>query len=359
MVPMRFEVTLHDNQSYPATVIGTDPTTDIALLQIKAKDLHSLSLVNSDDVKVGEWVLAIGNPFSLNSTVTAGIVSAKARNININKDQFAVESFIQTDAAINPGNSGGALVNLNGDLIGINTAIASQTGSYSGYGFAVPSNMVTKVVEDLLKYGGIQRGVLGVSIRTMDSNLAKEIKLDFTAGVYVNDVSEDGAAGKAGVKSGDIILAVDGAKVTTSPLVQELIARHRPGDNVDLKVDRSGTEKDIKVQLLSRTGDKKIQKREDIRTLSVLGADFQELSKDDARKAGVEEGVQVAKLYAGILRKETQIQEGFIITHVDGKKVSSVDNLIKAIDGKNGGVMLEGAYADSPQKRYYAFGASS
>lgn len=353
------EVTLHDNQSYPATVIGTDPTTDIALLQIKAKNLRALSLVNSDDVKVGEWVLAIGNPFSLNSTVTAGIVSAKARNININKDQFAVESFIQTDAAINPGNSGGALVNLNGDLIGINTAIASQTGSYSGYGFAVPSNMVTKVVEDLLKYGNVQRGVLGVSIRTMDSNLAKEKKMDFIAGVYVNDVSEDGAAGKAGMEAGDVILEVDGAKVTTSPLLQEYIAIHRPGDDVKLKVNRAGKEKDIKVVLQSRSGGKTIQKKEYIKTMSLLGADFQELGKDDAKKAGVEEGVQVAKLYAGKLRKETQIQEGFIITHVDGKKVSSVEALIKAIDGKDGGVMLEGVYPDSPQKRYYAFGASS
>jgi len=255
-------------------------------LQIKAKNLHSLSLVNSDDVKVGEWVLAIGNPFSLNSTVTAGIVSAKARNININKDQFAVESFIQTDAAINPGNSGGALVNLNGDLIGINTAIASQTGSYSGYGFAVPSNMVTKVVEDLLKYGGVQRGVLGVSISTMDSNLAKEKKMGFIAGVYVNDVSEDGAAGKAGMEAGDVILAVDGAKVTTSPLLQEYIAIHRPGDAIKLKVNRAGTEKDIKVVLQSRSGEKTIQKKEYIKTLSLLGADFQELSKEDAKIAG-------------------------------------------------------------------------
>jgi len=224
------EVTLYDNESYKATVIGTDPTTDLALLQIKADDLKTMSLVNSDDVEVGEWVLAVGNPLGLNSTVTAGIVSAKARNININRDRFAVESFIQTDAAINPGNSGGALVNLDGNLVGINTAIASRTGTYTGYGFAVPSNIVTKVVEDLLKYGNVQRGMLGVSIRTMDSNLAKEKDRDFTAGVWVEQVGEESAAAKAGIEAGDIILEVNGIETHTSPRLQEIVAGKNVSD---------------------------------------------------------------------------------------------------------------------------------
>ena len=188
------EITLHDNRTYKATVIGTDPTTDLALMQIKEKNLPYLPFINSDDVKIGEWVLAVGNPFSLTSTVTAGIVSAKARNININKEKFAVESFIQTDAAINPGNSGGALVNMEGGLIGINTAIASRTGTYNGYGFAVPSNIVSKVVEDLLKYGSVQRGVLGVMIKSVDGNFAKEKDLAVYKGAYVDSLLENSAA---------------------------------------------------------------------------------------------------------------------------------------------------------------------
>ena len=208
------EVTLYNNQSYKATVIGTDPTTDLALLQINADNLKTMALVNSDDVEVGEWVLAVGNPLGLNSTVTAGIVSAKARSIHINTDKFAVESFIQTDAAINPGNSGGALVNLDGNLVGINTAIASTTGTYTGYGFAVPSNIVTKVVEDLLKYGNVQRGMLGVTIRTMDGNLAKEKDVAFTKGVWVEQVGEDSGADMAGIESGDIIISVNFAKTS-------------------------------------------------------------------------------------------------------------------------------------------------
>ncbi|WP_431160729.1 Do family serine endopeptidase [Flagellimonas beolgyonensis] len=348
-------VTLNDNQSYPASVIGIDPTTDIALLQIQAKDLHALSLVNSDDVKVGEWVLAIGNPFSLNSTVTAGIVSAKARNININKDQFAVESFIQTDAAINPGNSGGALVNLNGDLIGINTAIASTTGSYNGYGFAVPSNMVAKVVEDLLKYGDVQRGVLGVSIRTMDSDLAKEREMDFVPGVYVNEVGEQSAAGKAGIKVGDVIIAVDGTKVTTSPLLQELIARHRPGDRVTIKVNRHGKEQLLHVVLQNRDGNKEVHTLKNGRLLGTLGIDPKKLDQEESQKLGLDGGVKIERLFAGKIKRETQMAEGFIITHVDGKKVGSVDELVNAIDGKKGGVMLQGVYPGNPEKKYYAF----
>ncbi|WP_052958704.1 Do family serine endopeptidase [Maribacter thermophilus] len=352
------EVTLYDNESYKATVIGTDPTTDLALIQIKADNLKTMSLVNSDDVEVGEWVLAVGNPLGLNSTVTAGIVSAKARNININQDRFAVESFIQTDAAINPGNSGGALVNLDGNLVGINTAIASRTGTYTGYGFAVPSNIVTKVVEDLLKYGNVQRGMLGVTIRTMDSNLAKEKDVDFASGVWVEEVGEDSAADKAGVESGDIILEVNGIETHTSPRLQEIIAGKRPGDKVTLLVKRDGKEKEIEVTLMNREGGTGIIKKERKEVFNLLGADFETLDKDLAKKLDIDGGVQVKKLYPGTIKRQTQMREGFIITHIDGKRVKEVGDVAKILENKKGGVMLEGIY-ENGDKYYYAFGLES
>ncbi|QLG45220.1 Do family serine endopeptidase [Costertonia aggregata] len=353
------EVTLYNNETYKATVIGTDPTTDLALLQIKANNLKTMALVNSDDVEVGEWVLAVGNPMGLNSTVTAGIVSAKARNININKEKFAVESFIQTDAAINPGNSGGALVNLQGNLIGINTAIASRTGTYNGYGFAVPSNIVTKVVEDILKYGSVQRGMLGVTIRTMDGSLAKEKDVEFTKGVWVENVGEDSAADKAGIKSGDIIVKVNEVAVTTSPRLQEIIARQRPGDKVNVTVKRNGQEKEYQVVLENSNGSTEITRREKKEVLNLLGADFESMTKDEAKELNIDGGVRVARLYPGKIRKETQMREGFIITHIDGKKVRDIDDVAKILEDKDGGVMLEGVYEDTPGKYYYAFGMDS
>ncbi len=350
------EVTLHDNRTYKAKVIGTDPTTDIALLQIKEKNLPYLPFVNSDDVKVGEWVMAVGNPFSLNSTVTAGIVSAKARNININHEQYAVESFIQTDAAINPGNSGGALVNLDGGLIGINTAIASPTGSYAGYGFAVPSNIVNKVVEDLLKYGVVQRGVLGVMIHSVDGNLAKEKDLKVTEGAYVDSLLKNSAAEKYGIKQGDVIIAIDGEKVLSSAKLQELIAQHRPGDKVKVLVNRMGTEKEIEVVLNNREGKAGLLKREHKEILSILGADMQNISKEKAKKLDIKGGVKITKIYAGKLRQQTQIREGFIITKVNGKEVKSVKEFTDVLKDLKGGVMLEGIYEDIPGTYYYAFG---
>lgn len=352
------EVTLYNNESYKATVIGTDPTTDLALLQIKADNLKTMSLVNSDDVEVGEWVLAVGNPLGLNSTVTAGIVSAKARSIHINTDKFAVESFIQTDAAINPGNSGGALVNLDGNLVGINTAIASRTGTYTGYGFAVPSNIVTKVVEDLLKYGNVQRGMLGVTIRTMDGALAKEKNMDFTKGVWVEQVGEGSGADMAGVESGDIIVSVNGKETASSPRLQEIIAGKRPGDKVVLTVNRKGTEKELEVVLKNSEGGTSIIKKEEKEVFNLLGADFENLDKDVAKKLNLDGGVQVSKLYPGKIKRETQMREGFIITHIDGKRINTIEDLANVLEGKKGGVMLEGIYEDG-SKYYYAFGLDS
>lgn len=350
------EVTLHNNENYKATVVGVDPTTDLALLKIDAANLKSVSLVNSDDVEVGEWVLAIGNPFSLTSTVTAGIVSAKARNININKEQFAVESFIQTDAAINPGNSGGALVNLNGDLIGINTAIASRTGSYSGYGFAVPSNIVSKVVEDLLEYGSVQRGMLGVSIITMDGAMAKEKGMDFIKGVWIQNVGENSAADKAGIEAGDILTKVGNDRVTTSPRLQEIVAQYRPGDEINVTVNRNGKEKTFKVILENSQGTTAMIKKEKKPVMNILGADFETLDAEKAKALNIEGGVQVLNLYAGKLRQNTQMRTGFIITHVDGKKVTDVKDLVSILEDKKGGILLEGIYEDTPGKKYYALG---
>ena len=353
------EVTLHNNETYKAVVIGADPATDLALLQVKGENLKALLFVDSDDVEIGQWVLAVGNPYSLNSTVTAGIVSAKARNININPEKLAIESFIQTDAAINPGNSGGALVDLDGKIVGINTAIATRTGSYTGYGFAIPSNLVTKVVADLLKYGSVQRGILGVTITTMNGSLAKEKKIEFTKGVWVETVGEDSAAKKAGIEAGDVIVKVDGIIVTTSPRLQEIIAQHRPGDKLSVVVNRKGKEKEFQVILENVTGTTDISKKENVEILNFLGADFETINKESAQKLNLDGGVKIINLYPGVLRQKTQVRAGFIITHVDGEKITNIKDLVGALEKKKGGVMLEGVYEDMPGKQYYAFGLES
>ena len=350
------EVTLNDNRTFKAMVVGTDPSTDLALIQIKADNLPTVPMVNSDDIKIGEWVLAVGNPMGLNSTVTAGIVSAKGRNINILKEKFAVESFIQTDAAINPGNSGGALVNLDGGLIGINTAIASPTGSYSGYGFAVPSNIVNKVIEDLLTYGTVQRGVLGVMIRSVDGNLAKDKNLSINKGAYVDSLLETSAAGMAGVEVGDVIVEVDGHSIASSPDLQATIAQRRPGDEITVTVNRSGKLVDLKVTLINTEGNLAVVEKEHKEILSILGAELNDVDKATLKKLDIEGGVEVTKLYAGKLRKHTGIREGFIITKIDGKSISSKNELIDILESKKGGIMLEGTYEDLPGEYYYAFG---
>jgi len=350
------EVVLEDNRVFKAKVIGTDPSTDLALIQIKEKNLPYVALVNSDEVEVGEWVLAVGNPFNLNSTVTAGIVSAKGRNINILQDRSAIESFIQTDAAINPGNSGGALVNLKGGLVGINTAIASPTGAYAGYGFAVPANIVSKVVEDLQKYGMVQRGYLGLMIRSVDGNLAKEKDLNVTEGVYVDSIAANSAAGEAGIKVGDVIQEVDEIPVKTSSKLLETIGSHHPGDKVSLKVNRKSKEEEFLVTLRNEDGNEKIVRRDSQKVLDILGVELQEIDRETARKNDVSGGLRVTKLFNGKLKRNTDIKVGFIITKVDGRTIKSVDNFIKYLENRKGGVMIEGVYEDYPGSYYYAFG---
>lgn len=350
------EVSLHDNRTYKATVVGTDPSTDLALLQIKEKDLPSVPFVNSDQVKTGQWVLAVGNPMGLNSTVTAGIVSAKGRSINILKDKYAVENFIQTDAAINPGNSGGALVNLEGGLIGINTAIASPTGSFAGYGFAIPTNIVSKIVKDLIEYGLVQRGVLGIMIHTIDGNFAKEKNLMLTQGVYVDSLLSNSAAAKASVQRGDVITAVDNIKVKTSSDLQEIVARHRPGESIELSIDRNGTQKTIAVVLENKEGNTKLLDKSSLKIIKTLDAEVENINSELIEKLGISGGVKVRKIHAGKLSKQTQMREGFIITHVDGKAIHSIEELTEILHQKNGGVMFEGVYEQIPGTYYYALG---
>jgi Do/DeqQ family serine protease len=353
------EVSLSDKRTYKAKVIGTDPSTDLAVIQIKESNLPVLAFGNSDAVKVGSWVLAVGNPFNLTSTVTAGVVSAKARNISIlrEKSNVPIESFIQTDAAINPGNSGGALVNLNGDLIGINTAIASPTGAYSGYGFAVPVNLVTKVVEDIIKFGSVQRGFLGIIIRDLDGNLAKKKDLSISEGVLVDSVNKESAAKDAGVLKGDVIVKVSGGKVNSVAELQEQIARHRPGDKVALTVNRDGKEMILNTILKNKEGKSEVSKTERKEIFEVMGADFEDLSAKDKKAAKVENGVKVAKIYpGGKIRSQTEMKDGFIITKVDKQPVSNAKELASILEKKTGGVMIEGVYEDLPGNYYFAIG---
>lgn len=350
------EVVLNDNRSYKAKVIGTDPSTDLAVIQIKEKGLQSLAFGNSDNTKVGQWVLAVGNPFNLTSTVTAGVVSAKGRNIRIIKDQAALESFIQTDAAVNPGNSGGALVNLNGDLVGINTAITSQSGVFAGYAFAIPSKLAEKVVEDLIKFGVVQRGFLGINIRDLDAKRAKELDVDITEGVVVDSVNKNSAAGDAGVKKLDIITKVDGKAIKDVAELQETIGRRRPGEKVALTVNRSGKEVALTVTLKNREGSTEVVKPKTDDVISQLGVELADLDAKDLKKMGIAGGVKVKKIRPGVIAKETDMKEGFVITKVDKKAVNNAKELEDLLKNKKDGVLVEGQYPDYPGRYFFGFG---
>lgn len=349
-------VTLHDKQSFSATIVGSDPNTDIALLKIEAENLPVISFANSDNVRVGEWVLAVGNPFNLNSTVTAGIVSAKGRNINILQQKYAIEAFIQTDAAINPGNSGGALTNALGDLIGINTAIASPTGSYSGYGFAVPSNIVMKIINDLREYGIVQRGFMGISIRSIDADLVKSKSLKVHNGVFVEDVAPKGAAEKAGLKKDDVILSVDNITVNSVADLQEIIGRRAPGDQVNVLINRNGSEKTYTLVLTNKEGGENLTEKPTIDVLENLGISIKNADKKALIAAGKQSGVEVTAIQAGVIQKHTSMRVGFIITKVDNITIKDSEHFSEIMKNKSGGVMLEGVYSNVPGVFYYAFG---
>jgi serine protease Do len=350
-------VTLNDKRSYEATLIGVDPTTDLALIKINETRLPFVKYGNSDNTKVGEWVLAVGNPFNLTSTVTAGIVSAKARNINIlrDKDNLAIESFIQTDAAVNPGNSGGALVDLKGNLIGINTAIATPSGTFAGYSFAVPVTLVKKVMDDLLKYGQVQRALLGVQIQDVTAELAKEKGIVSVSGVYIGAVNAGSAAEEAGLTSGDVIKKINETDVNSSSELQEQVARYRPGDKVKVTFERKGNVKTAEIVLKNKMGDTKLVKLEPGEVKSTLGAELMMAPKEELKKLRLESGVKVTKIENGKF-KDAGIKEGFIIISVDKKKVSTPEEIINLIErSQQGGVLLEGVYPNGI-KKYYGLG---
>ncbi len=353
------EVMMNSNKSYKAKLVGKDADTDLALLKVDAKDLPAVSFANSDSVLIGEWVMAVGNPFNLESTVTAGIVSAKGRNISLlgsaqEQKSTAIESFIQTDAAVNPGNSGGALVNVNGELVGINTAIASPTGSYAGYSFAVPSNIVKKVIFDLQKYGVTQRGFLGVTIRTMDDKTAQDLGFDKPMGVYIDGVNKGSAAEEAGLKNKDVITKINGVAVNSSPELQEQVAKYRPADNIKVEYIRNGKSETTTVQLKNKYNTvARVDNTKDI--LNVLGVKVENLTPQELRSFGLQGGVKVMDLQNGKLSEFTDIRKGFIITQIDDEPVQNVDDFVNILKSKNGKVLVEGIYPNKPMSYLYAF----
>lgn len=354
------EVTLNDNNKYSAKLIGTDPVTDIALLKIEGKDLPYISFGNSDQLKVGEWVLAVGNPFNLTSTVTAGIVSAKGRGgIGGGNGEMSIQSYIQTDAAINRGNSGGALVNIDGQLVGINTAIYSQTGDFAGYGFAVPISIAGKVVADLKEYGTVQRAVLGVMIQ--DIAVAKEVSPDktkdikVTEGAYVGGFADRSPAKQAGIVEGDVIVAVNSTKIKNVGELQDQINRFRPGDKVKLTVNRGSSEKIFDVTLKNSDGNTSIVKKTD--GLSVVGAAFIDLSDQKKTDLGIGYGVEVAGVDSNGKFKKAGIQKGYVIQKINEQPVNSVKDVERCIQsaatGADKGLFISGINPNG-NRRFYA-----
>ncbi|MFZ4547632.1 MAG: Do family serine endopeptidase [Bacteroidales bacterium] len=352
----KIEIVLNDKRSYEGTIVGTDPSTDLAVIKVKESNLPFLTYGNSDEVKIGEWVLAVGNPFNLTSTVTAGIVSAKARNINIlgTPDGTSIESFIQTDAAVNRGNSGGALVNTRGELVGINAAIASGNGFYAGYSFAIPVNIVKKVVRDLVDYSEVQRAFLGVSIREIDSKFAEDQGINELKGVYISEVNDGSAAKEAGILRGDVITSINNMSVNSTSELLEQVSLYRPGEKIQVVVLRNGTEKSFSVTLRNREGNMSIVKNESADVTPMLGAKMQVASSDLLRKLGVDHGVQVTELGDGLLRK-AGIREGYVITEIDKKPIRSIEELNRILSNKSGGILLEGIYPNRV-RAYYGFG---
>lgn len=335
------EVVLDNNQRFFAKLVGQDPSTDLALLKIKAHNLPFVKYGNSDNLLTGEWVLAIGNPFELTSTVTAGIVSAKARNIGIlgDRNNLQVESFIQTDAAVNPGNSGGALVNLKGELIGINSAIATSTGGYDGYSFAIPVSLVKKIMDDLLEFGTVQRGLLGVQINNVTPDLAEDRKLSVVQGVFISRVNKGSAAEASGLESGDVIVAIDKHRVSGVSELQEWVARKRPGQSVLVTYLRNGLEKEVVSVLKNFEGSEEVKERT-VR-YEIEGAHFEDLSYSKLNELNLDGGVRVKKIETGKW-KTAGVKEDFVITHIDKVAIDNVKDLNRAMEMKKGGVLIEG-----------------
>jgi serine protease Do len=352
-------ITLNNNKTYQAKIIGSDPNTDLALLKIDKENLPYIHYGNSNTLNIGEWVLAVGNPFNLTSTVTAGIVSAKGRDINILKNDpytgmSSIESFIQTDAAVNPGNSGGALVNSTGELIGINTAIQSNTGSYTGYSFAIPVNIVKKVVSDLKEFGAVQRAFIGVSIQNIEEKLAKEMGIESLNGVYVNGTSENGSAAKSGIKAGDVITKIGAKEIKNVTELQEQISQFRPGDEITIVVQRAHKELKLPIILKNLNGNENIVSNTSNKIVKQLGAKLTTVSAKELKALQLKGGVKIEKVYNGKLRG-VGIKEGFIITKVNHQKVNTAAELIAVLAKIKGGILLEGTYTNG-RREFYGFG---
>lgn len=350
----KVEVTLNNNKTYPATVVGTDPATDVAILKIDATGLPVVSFGDSDKLRLGQWVIAIGSPYDLRSTITAGIVSAKGRQMQHGpgESQFKIESFIQTDAAVNPGNSGGALVNQKGELVGVNTAIVSQTGSFTGYSFAVPSNIVRRIAEDLIDFGSVKRALLGISMTPIDDKRAKELKLFSPNGVYIEDVQKGGSADKAGLKKGDVIIAVDSTEITTPSSVQEKVNSYHPGDKAKITVMRDGDKKVMEVTFQGtslETGSKDVDG-----SVAFYGAKLKAADKETLAQYGLKSGVEIVSVGAGKIM-DAGASEGFIIRYVNDQPVSSPEDVINVAKKAKRVVYVEGVTANG-RTSYFAFG---
>jgi len=351
----RLEVTLNDHRKYPAKLIGTDPSTDLALIKIDAKGLPNLIFGNSDKIRIGEWVLAVGNPFNLESTVTAGIVSAKGRSIDILDDIYKVESFIQTDAAVNPGNSGGALVNTNGELVGINTAIITRSGRYEGYSFAIPSNLARKVIRDLKDFGVVQRAILGISIDEVTDERAKKLDLESVEGIYVSKVSENSGAQEAGLRKGDVIVKINGVKTSSMPVLQEQIARFRPGNTVKVDYFRNGKRYQTQVTLKNMNGTTAlVSSALDNDLLEEIGFEIRNLTDDEIKRLGTK-GAKVISIYRGSKIERTNMDPDFVITRINQKSIRTAEDVANILADAKGKIMLEGVYEGYPDVWYYEF----
>ncbi len=348
----KISVTFNNKEELEAKIIGRDPGTDLALIKVEASDLVFLTYGNSDAVRIGEWVLAVGNPFNLTSTVTAGIVSAKARNINILGAQSSIESFIQTDAVVNRGNSGGALVNIEGELVGINAAIASHTGVYEGYSFAIPVNIVKKVVGDLKRYGEIQRAYIGVQIRDIDAEFAQEIGLDKVSGVYIASIVENGGADQAGIQEADVIVSIDQSPINSLSELMGTIAQYSPGAQVSVRILRDNKPMVFDVTLQNQNGTTAIVKTQDAFYNELLGASLQKIDKKELQDLNIQHGLRITKVEDGILRRGG-INPGFIITEINDYDVHSKTSLQDALkQSRRHTIRLKGVFPNGVKVSY-------
>ena len=348
----KIEVTLNNNKTYEATLVGTDPATDVALIKVDAQGLPVIPFGNSDNLRLGEWVIAIGSPYDLRSTITAGIVSAKGRSMPNYNGEFKIESFIQTDAAVNPGNSGGALVDKAGNLVGINTAIVSQTGSYTGYSFAIPSNIVKKIAYDLIDFGSVKRAVLGVTMRPFDDKLAKEMKLSSPNGVYIVEVLKGSAADEAGIKEGDVIVAIDSVKTANASEVQEQVNRFHPGDRATMTVIRDGKEKVLEVTFKGTAAENGSVDEDG--GVAFYGARIKEAPKETLERLGIRHGVEIVSVGPGKVM-DAGVSEGFIMMYVNDQPVSKPQDVMDIIKKSKRAVFVEGM-TPYGKVSYFGFG---